>query len=96
MSTRIVQTSPKLCTFLNPLIESLSEPQRQHLRELCDTLLVCETEHTLACPSRKFNPMDESRFLSAKSVVLCLCCWPSLILIRRLPISLCCSAHPHR
>jgi hypothetical protein len=30
------------------------------------------------CPSRKFNLMDESRFLSAKSVVLCLCSWPAL------------------
>src|SRR5262249_6037218 len=54
MLTRIVQTSPKLCTFLNPLIERLSKPPRQHLRELCDAWLVCETEPTRAALQRLF------------------------------------------
>jgi len=54
MLTKIVHNSPKLCAFLDPLIESLSEPQRQHLRDLCDAVLVCETEHTLAAMQRLF------------------------------------------
>jgi hypothetical protein len=54
MLSRIVHHSPKLGTFLNPLIEGLSKPQRQHLGELCDALLVCETEHTLAALQRLF------------------------------------------
>src|SRR5215813_1302515 len=54
MLTKIVHNSPKLCAFLNPLIESLSEPQRQHLRDLCDALLGCESEHTLAALQRQF------------------------------------------
>ena len=54
MLTKIVHNSSKLCAFLDPLIESLSEPQRQHLRDLCDALLVCESEHTLAALQRQF------------------------------------------
>jgi len=54
MPTKIVHNSPKLCAFLDPLIESLSEPQRQHLRDLCDALLVCESERTLTALLRKF------------------------------------------
>ena len=54
MLTKIVHNSPKLCAFLAPLIESLSQPQRQHLRELCDGLLVCESAHTLAALQRQF------------------------------------------
>jgi hypothetical protein len=67
MLTRIVRDSPPLCTFLDPLIESLSQPQRQHLRELCDALLVCETEHTLAALQRLFldtsDPSNWADFL---------------------------------
>jgi hypothetical protein len=48
MLTRIVQNSPQLCAFLDPLIGNLSAPQSQHLRDLCDSLLVCESAHTLA------------------------------------------------
>jgi hypothetical protein len=47
MLARILHPSPKLCAFLDQLIESLSKPQRAHLRELCDAALVCETDHTL-------------------------------------------------
>ena len=52
MLARILHPSPKLCAFLDPLIERLSKPQRAHLRELCDGVLVCETEHTLAAMQR--------------------------------------------
>jgi len=63
MLTRIVRNSPKLCTFLDPLIKSLSQPQRQHLRDLCDGLLVCETEHTLAAMQRLFiETTDQSNW----------------------------------
>ncbi len=54
MLTRIVHNSPKLCAFLDPLIESLSQPQRQHLRDFCDAILVCEAEHTIANLQRQF------------------------------------------
>lgn len=53
MLTRIVQPSPQLCAFLAPLCAHLSAPQRQHLQELCDALLVCESEHTLAALQRQ-------------------------------------------
>ena len=42
MLTRIVRPSPALDTFLQPLTAHLSQPQRQHLLELADALLVCE------------------------------------------------------
>jgi hypothetical protein len=54
MPTKIVHNSLQLCAFLNPLIGSLSAPQRQHLRDLCDALLVCEGERTLAALQRQF------------------------------------------
>ncbi len=54
MLTRIVHNSPKLCAFLDPLIEHLSEPQRQHLRDFCDAILVCEGEKTIANLQRQF------------------------------------------
>lgn len=54
MLTRIVRNSPSLCTFLDPLISDLSKPQRLHLQELCDALLVCESEHTLAAMQRLY------------------------------------------
>jgi hypothetical protein len=48
MLARILHPAPKLCAFLEPLCASLSKPQKTHLQELCDALLVCESEHTLA------------------------------------------------
>ncbi len=67
MLTRIVHNSPKLCAFLAPLIESLSEPQRQHLRDFCDAILVCEGEHTIANLQRQFvdttDPSNWADFL---------------------------------
>ena len=54
MLSRIVHNSPQLCSFLDSLIENLSQPQRQHLRDLCDAILVCEGEHTIARLQRQF------------------------------------------
>jgi DDE superfamily endonuclease len=63
MPTRIVHNSPPLCAFLEPLIESLSQPQRQHLRDLCDALLVCESEKTISALQRQFvETTDESNW----------------------------------
>jgi hypothetical protein len=54
MLTRIVHNSPKLCTFFNQLDLELSKPQRQHMLNLADALLVCEDEKTLAALQRRF------------------------------------------
>lgn len=54
MLARILHPSSQLCAFLDPLIQSLSKPQRAHLEELCDGVLVCESEHTLAAMQRLF------------------------------------------
>ena len=54
MIVRIVENSPPLCEFLAPLISDLSQPQQCHLINLCDGLLVCETEKTLAALQRQF------------------------------------------
>lgn len=63
MLARILHPSPKLCAFLDPLIESLSKPQRVHLQELCDAILVCETTHTLAAMQRLFvETTDQSNW----------------------------------
>ncbi len=67
MLARILHPAPKLRAFLAPLIESLSKPQRAHLEELCDAILVCETEHTLAAMHRLFvettDPSNWADFL---------------------------------
>ena len=54
MLTRIVHNSPKLCTFFDLLNIHLSKPQRQHVLNLADALLVCEDEKTLAALQRQF------------------------------------------
>ena len=54
MLTRIVHNSPKLCTFFDLLNMHLSKPQRQHILNLADALLVCEDEKTLAALQRQF------------------------------------------
>jgi|RifCSP13_3_1023840.scaffolds.fasta_scaffold37352_1 hypothetical protein len=54
MLTRIVHNSPKLCTFFDQLNIHLSKPQRQHILNLADALLVCEDEKTLAALQRQF------------------------------------------
>jgi hypothetical protein len=63
MLARILHPSPKLCAFLDPLIETLSKPQRAHFQEMCDAILVCETTHTLAAMQRLFvNTTDQSNW----------------------------------
>jgi hypothetical protein len=54
MLTRIVHNSEKLCTFVEQLGLDLSQPQRRHLRNITDALLVCEDEKTLAALQRQF------------------------------------------
>jgi len=54
MLTRIVHNSGKLCTFFDLLDLDLSKPQRQHMLNLADALLVCEDEKTLAALQRQF------------------------------------------
>jgi hypothetical protein len=54
MLTRIVHNSPKLCSFIDQLELDLSKPQRQHILNLADALLVCEDEKTLAALQRQF------------------------------------------
>lgn len=67
MLKRILHPSPQLCSFLEPLCESLSQPQKTHLQELCDGILVCETDHTLAALQRLFvettDPSNWADFL---------------------------------
>jgi hypothetical protein len=54
MLTRILHNSEKLCTFFDQLNLGLSKPQRQHILNLADALLVCEDEKTLAALQRQF------------------------------------------
>jgi len=54
MLTRIVHNSPKVCAFLDGLNLDLSKPQRQHMLNLMDGLLVCEDRKTLAGLRRQF------------------------------------------
>jgi hypothetical protein len=67
MLTRIVRPSPALHTFLQPLTAHLSQPQRQHLLELADAVLVCEDRKTLAALQRQFldatDPSNWADFL---------------------------------
>src|SRR5260370_38007105 len=67
MLTRIVRPSPALDTFLRPLISYLTLPQRQHLLEMTDALLVTEDRKTLAALQRQFldstDPSNWADFL---------------------------------
>jgi hypothetical protein len=54
MLTRIVHNSQQLCTFFDLLNIHLSKPQRQHILNLADALLLCEDEKTLAALQRQF------------------------------------------
>src|SRR3954469_19011865 len=67
MLTRIVRPSPALQAFLQPLTAHLSQPQRQHLLELADALLVCDDRKTLAALQRQFldatDPSNWADFL---------------------------------
>lgn len=48
MLTRIVHNSPQLCASFDQLNLELSTPQRQHILNMADALLVCEDKKTLA------------------------------------------------
>lgn len=71
MLTRIVRPSPALQAFLQPLTAHLTAPQRQHLLELADALLVCEDRKTLAALQRQFldstDPANWADFLRISS-----------------------------
>ena len=54
MLTRIVHNSQELCTFLDQLSIELSKPQRRHILNMADALLVCEDKKTLAALQRQF------------------------------------------
>jgi hypothetical protein len=53
MLTRILHNSEKLCTFLDQLGIGLSQPQRRHMLNMADALLVCEDKKTLAALQRQ-------------------------------------------
>jgi hypothetical protein len=67
MLTRIVHNSPQLCAFLDQLHLSHTQPQRQHMLNLADALLVCEDDKTLAALQRQFldapDPSNMADFL---------------------------------
>jgi hypothetical protein len=54
MLTRILHNSEKLCIFLDQLDLQLSQPQRRHILNMADALLVCEDRKTLAALQRQF------------------------------------------
>lgn len=54
MLTRILHNSAPLRTFLTELNLNLSAPQRQHILNMADALLVCEDDKTLAALQRQF------------------------------------------
>ena len=54
MLTRILHNSDPLHSFFNELGLDLSLPQRQHMLNLADALLVCEESKTLAALQRQF------------------------------------------
>ena len=54
MLSRILHNSAQLCTFLDQLGLDLHQPQRRHILNLADALLVCEDSKTLAALQRQF------------------------------------------
>lgn len=54
MLTRILHNSSRLCTFLDQLNIDMYKPQRQHILNMADALLVCEDKKTLAALQRQF------------------------------------------
>ena len=54
MLTRILHNSEELCIFCDQLGPKLSQPQRRHILNLADALLVCEDKKTLAALQRQF------------------------------------------
>jgi hypothetical protein len=54
MLTRILHNSERLCTFFDQLDLHLYRPQRQHILNMADALVVCEDDKTLAALQRQF------------------------------------------
>jgi len=54
MLTRILHNSENLCTFIDQVDVHLSQPQRRHIVNMADALLVCEDEKTIAALQRQF------------------------------------------
>jgi len=54
MLTRILHNSADLCTFIDQLELSLSQPQLRHVINMTDALLVCDSDKTLAELQRQF------------------------------------------
>ncbi|MBU0493073.1 MAG: transposase [Chloroflexi bacterium] len=54
MLTRIIHNSEQLCNFFDQLDLALSQPQRRHMLNMADALLVCEDTKTLAAQQRQF------------------------------------------
>ena len=54
MVTRILYNSERLCAFFDQLALTLYKPQRQHILNMADALLVCEHDKTLAALQRQF------------------------------------------
>jgi hypothetical protein len=54
MFTRILHNSERLSTFFDQLALQLYRPQRQHILNMADALLVCEDDKTLAALQRQF------------------------------------------
>src|SRR5262249_16460119 len=54
MLTRILHPSLALASFLGSLRLDLSQPQRDHLLQLVDAVLVCDESKTLAALQRQF------------------------------------------
>jgi len=67
MLTRILHNSEALCAFIDQLDMQLSQPQRRHIENMADALLVCEDEKTLAGLQRQFveapDPSNMADFL---------------------------------
>jgi hypothetical protein len=54
MLTRILHNSEKLCIFFDQLDLQISQPQRRHILNMADALLVCEDKKTIAALQRQF------------------------------------------
>ena len=54
MLSHILHNSEQLCAFIEQLDLHLTQPQRRHLLNLTDAVLVCETRKTLAALRRQF------------------------------------------
>ena len=76
MLTRILRHSPQVCNFFDIITSQgpslFSAPQRQHLIEVMDALLVCPEQKTLAALQRRSptKPNDLIRRISMGDVCL--------------------------